>query len=79
VFPADSDLLYYFVREAYICDSKQFSWRAEGHCKKVRVISEMINGSLQIDGYYKREIGIGDTFTVSSNPKNALKCIKFIR
>lgn len=68
MFPADSDQLFYFVREAYVCDKKQFSWRAEGFCKKVRVISEMINGSLQIDGHYKQDIGIGDTFTVSSNP-----------
>ncbi len=79
VFPQDSDQLYYFVREGYVCDAKLYTWRAEGFCKKVRVISEMINGGLQIDGYFKYDIGIGDIFTVSSNPNVALKCIQFLR
>ena len=60
VFPYDSDQLYYFVREGYISDPSSFSWRAEGHCKKIKVISEMINGSVQIDGYFRYDIVIGD-------------------
>jgi hypothetical protein len=75
VFPSDSEQLYYFVREGYVCDAKLYTWRAEGFCKKVRVVSEIIDGSLQIDGYFKLDIGIGDTFNVSSHPDNALKCI----
>ena len=62
----DSDNLYYFVREGYVCDAKLYTWRAEGFCKKVRVISEIIDGRLQIDGYFKLDIGIGDTFNVTS-------------
>lgn len=78
MFPYDSDQLYYFVREGYVCDARLYAWRAEGHCKKVRVISEMINGGIQIDGYYKQDLGIGDTFTVSYSPEHALKCIKLL-
>ncbi len=76
IFPHDSDQLYYFVREGYVCDAKLYSWRAEGFCKKVKVICETIDGSLQIDGYFKHDIGIGDTFTVSSRPEYSLKCIR---
>ena len=36
----------------------------------------MITGGLQIDGYFKMDLGIGDNFTVSYDPENALKCIK---
>jgi hypothetical protein len=46
VFPHDCDQLYYFVREGYVCDARLYAWRAEGYCKKVKVISEMINGAL---------------------------------
>lgn len=60
VFPYDSDQLYYFVREGYISDPSSFTWRAEGYCKKIKVISEMINGSIQIDGYFLYDIVIGD-------------------
>jgi hypothetical protein len=76
VFTHDSCQLYYFVREGYVCDARLYAWRAEGYCKKVKVISEMINGGLQIDGYFKLDLGIGDNFTVSYDPENALKCIK---
>ena len=66
VYSMDSDNLYYFVREGYVCDAKLYTWRAEGFCKKVRVISEIIDGRLQIDGYFKLDIGIGDTFNVTT-------------
>ena len=38
----------------------------------------MINGTFQIDGYFKQDLGIGDTFNVSYSPEHALKCIKFL-
>ena len=41
-------------------DPAQCAWRAEGLCKTVKVISELIDGSVQIDGYFKHDIGIGD-------------------
>ena len=44
VFPYDSDQLYFFVREGYVQDPNLFSWRGEGYAKKVKVISEMIDG-----------------------------------
>lgn len=38
----------------------------------------MIDGSVQIDGYYKHEIGIGDVFFVRAKPELSLKCIRFV-
>lgn len=66
VFPYDSNNLYYFVREGYVSDPASYAWRAEGYCKTIKVISEIIDGSVQIDGYFKYDIGIGDVFTVTS-------------
>jgi hypothetical protein len=37
----------------------------------------MIDGSVQIDGYFKVDIGIGDTFSIKSCPEKSLKCISF--
>lgn len=55
-----------------------FGWRAEGHCGVIKVVSEMIDGSVQIDGYFKMDIGIGDVFFVRVKPELSLKCIRFI-
>ena len=44
VFPADSDSLYYFVREGYTTDTISYAWRAEGFCKKVKLTSELLDG-----------------------------------
>lgn len=68
VFPYDSDKLYYLVREGYVSDPASYTWRAEGYCSSIKVISEIIDGSVQVDGYFKYDIGIGDIFTVESCP-----------
>ena len=78
MFPINSDKLYYFVREGYTTDPKGLTWRAEGFVDYVRVISEMFEGVILIDGYYKHDIGIGDTFHVTSRPDLALKCMKLM-
>lgn len=77
-FALDSDKIYYFVREGFTTDPVQYSWRAEGYCKSLKVTSEMIDGSVQIDGYWKYNVGIGDQFYVTCNPEFSLKCIKLI-
>lgn len=46
VFPYDSEDLYYFVREGYVSDPASYTWRAEGYCKEIKVISEIIDGSV---------------------------------
>ncbi|CDW73590.1 nad kinase domain-containing protein 1-like [Stylonychia lemnae] len=76
VFPYDSDKLYYLVREGYVSDPSSYTWRAEGYCSMIKVISEIIDGSVQIDGYFKYDIGIGDVFTVESCPQKSLRCIR---
>ena len=44
----------------------------------MQYISELIEGRVYIDGYYRRDIGLGDTFIVDSKPEYRLKCIKFL-
>jgi hypothetical protein len=66
------------VREGYVSDPASYTWRAEGYCKQIKVISEMICGGIQIDGYFRYDIGIGDTFTVTSSVDHALKCINLL-
>jgi len=56
--------MYYFVREGYVSDPASFTWRAEGLCKEIKVTSEIIDGSVQVDGCYNMDIGIGDKFTM---------------
>jgi len=64
----DSDQLYYLVREGYVSDPASFTWRAEGLCKEIMVTSEMIDGAIQIDGYFHHDISIGDQFTLKASP-----------
>lgn len=52
VMPSDSDQLYYFVREGYISDPDSLTWRREGLCRELLFTSEMIDGAVQIDGFY---------------------------
>ena len=35
----------------------------------------MIDGRVQIDGYFKIDVGIGDVFFVRSKPEYSLKCM----
>jgi len=56
VFGFDSDKLYYFVREGYVSDAASYTWRAEGYCKTIKVISELIDGVVQIDGFFKHDL-----------------------
>lgn len=46
IMPYDSDHIYYLVREGYVSDPASFTWRAEGLCKGLKLISEMIDGSI---------------------------------
>jgi hypothetical protein len=46
IMPHDSDQIYYLVREGYVSDPSSFTWRAEGLCKEIKLISEMIDGSI---------------------------------
>ena len=64
LIPYDSDSIYYLVREGYTSDPASFTWRAEGLCKKIKFTSEMVEGGIQIDGYFHHDIGIGDSFTL---------------
>ena len=59
-------------------DPAAFTWRAEGYCNQIKVTSEIIDGRVQIDGYFKYDIGIGDVFYVRSKPDLSLKCMTLL-
>ena len=46
ILPYDNDHIYYLVREGYVSDPASVTWRAEGLCKEIKLISEMIDGSI---------------------------------
>ena len=55
-----------------------FNRHKEGFARSIQFLSELIEGRVYIDGHYKRDIGLGDTFFVDTKPGYALKCIKFL-
>lgn len=78
IFPYSEERMYYFVREGYSKDPQVYSRHAEGYCKYLKFYSELIEGRVFIDGYYTKDIGIGDVFTLDTSPDYRLKCIRFL-
>ena len=78
IFPPEEERMYFFVREGYIKDAYQFSRQREGYATSLKYISELIEGRVYIDGYYTKDIGLGDIFEVDSKPEYRLKCIRFL-
>lgn len=71
--------MYYFVREGYQKDPKSnFNRHSEGFARHIKYLSELIEGRVYIDGNYTKDIGLGDVFTVDTNPNYRLKCIRFL-
>lgn len=70
--------MYFFVREGYIKDITQFNRHREGYARKIKYISELVEGKVYIDGHYTKDIGLGDIFEVESKPEYRLKCIRFL-
>jgi len=64
------------VREGYTNDPASYSWISEGFCQTLKLTSEMVDGSVQIDGYLQRDLGIGESFTLSILPEYSLRCIR---
>jgi hypothetical protein len=54
--------MYFFVREGYSKDPQYYSRHSEGFCKKLEYSSELIEGRVFIDGYYTKDIGVGEHF-----------------
>jgi len=73
VFPADSDKMYYFVREGF-----QETNISEGFTQNLILTSEMFNGVVKLDGHNSIDISMGDRFELSIDPKYNLKCMKLI-
>jgi NAD+ kinase len=76
LFPPEDDRMYYFIREGYAKDIH--NRHKEGFANEIEFQSELIEGRVYIDGYFTKEIGLGDSFTVDSKPEYRLKCIKFL-
>ena len=70
--------MYYFVREGYLKERTGFNRHSEGYARSIIYISELVEGRVYIDGYYTRDIGLGDVFTVDTHPDYRLKCIRFL-
>lgn len=70
--------MYYYVREGYLKEPSGYNRSSEGYASKLKYRSELIEGRVYIDGYYTKDIGLGDEFTVDSNPSYRLKCIRFL-
>ena len=70
--------MYFFIREGYAKHSTEFNRHKEGFCRHLEFQSELIEGNVYIDGYYRREIGLGDVFVVDTKPDYKLKCIRFL-
>lgn len=79
IFSPDEERMYYFVREGYAKDTTNgYNRHKEGFCKHIEFQSELVEGTVYIDGYYRRDIGLGDVFVVDTKPEYRLKCIKFL-
>ena len=68
LFPAEDERMYYFIREGYAKDLAGFDQHKEGFARELEYFSELIEGRVYIDGHFKRDIGLGEVFTVDTKP-----------
>ena len=71
MFKRDLDQMYFCVREGFAFASAS----SEGFCQHMKVTAEMFHGQAVVDGWFTADLTIGDTFTLSIDPKYALKVI----
>ena len=72
IFPRDKDEMYYCVREGFSFTTGE----SEGFAKHMSIRSDMIDGQAVVDGWFKTDLSLGDTFTLTADPKYALRVIK---
>jgi hypothetical protein len=63
IFDSESDQMYYYVREGF-----QETAISEGFCSELVFTSEMLKGSIKIDGQLSTPIGMGDKFKLVIDP-----------
>ncbi len=78
VFPPEEERIYYFVREGYAKDVTGYNKHKEGFARHIKYLSQLVEGRVYIDGYFRKDIGLGDSFEVDTKPEYRLKCIKFL-
>jgi len=63
--------MYFCVREGF-----QFTCgESEGFCTHMKVTSEMFNGQAIVDGWFTADLSLGDSFTLTADPKYALRVV----
>lgn len=55
--------MYFYVREGF-----SLAREGEGFAHHLQVTSEMLNGEVIIDGWFRTDLHIGDVFTINSGP-----------
>jgi len=69
IFRRDRDEMYYCVREGF-----SFTTGAsEGFAKQMTIKSEMIDGQAVVDGWFRTDLSLGDSFSLTADPKYALR------
>ena len=66
------------MREGYSKDPTYYSRHTEGFAKELEFYSELVEGKVYIDGYYTKNLYMGDKFVVDTRPEYRLKCIRFL-
>ena len=69
VFDPSTHKMYYYVREPCSGTSGDFENSSQGYASEIEFLSELIEGHISIDGLATQEIGLGDTFKVSTMPE----------
>ena len=69
IFPRDLDQMYYCVREGFSFTTGE----SEGFAKSMTIKSEMIDGQAIVDGWFTTGLSLGDSFSLTANPRYALK------
>ena len=53
--------MFFYVREGFALQQ-----RTEGFCETLEITSEMLNGELVIDGWWKESLDMGQTIKLST-------------
>ena len=61
VFAQDIHKMFWFIREGFSLQS-----RTEGFCEELRITSEMLNGEMILDGWWRMPLSLGEEFVLKT-------------
>lgn len=74
IFPQDDDRMFFFVREGF-----SLTQRTEGFTKNLVITSENLNGEVIIDGWWKHQLTLGESFNLKmAGDEGALTSMKLL-